>query len=100
MNREQSHFILKNFGDKFLIVGFKPDGFRGFPVKYEWVTECAINESDVLNKIKGLIEFKVFLIKEGSFSFDQWINLSISKSQEATEKEEKELLEQLKAKYE
>jgi hypothetical protein len=100
MNREQSHLKLKNFGDKFLIVGYKPDGFRGIPVKYEWVTESAYDENDVCQKTKGLIEFKVFLIKEGPFSFDQWRKLSLKKSQEQTEKEERELFEKLKSKFE
>jgi acyl-CoA-binding protein len=42
----------------------------------------------------------VFLIKEGPFSFDQWRKLSLKKSQEQTEKEERELFEKLKSKFE
>lgn len=100
MNREQSRIKLKGFGDKFLIVGYKPDGKRGIPVKYELVAESAIDENDVCDKTQGLIELKVFVIEEGSLSFTQWINLRITKAQEATEKEEKELFEKLKSKYE
>jgi hypothetical protein len=100
MNREESRNRAKNFSDKFLIVGYKPNGQRGIPVIHEWVTKTAIDENEVCEKTKGLIEFKVFLIEEGPFSFTQWINLRASKSQEAIEKEEKALYEQLKSKFE
>lgn len=100
MNREESRIKLKSFGDKFLIVGYKPNGQRGIPVIHKWVIETATDEIDVCDKTKGLVEFKVFLIEDGPLSFTEWINLRISKSQAATEKDEKELLEKLKAKYE
>ena len=100
MNREESRIKLKSFSDKFLIVGYKPNGQRGIPVIHKWVIEAASDENEVCEKTKGLIEFKVFLIEAGPLSFSEWINLRISKSQEQTEKDEKELLEQLKAKYE
>lgn len=100
MNYQKAQESLSQFEDIFLIIGYRPDGKKGIPVSYEWVVKTAINENDVCEKIKAFVEFKVFLIEEGPFSFDQWISLMISKSHEATEKEEKDLLQKLKAKYE
>lgn len=100
MNYQNAQESLSSFKDIFLIIGYKPDGVRGIPVSYKWVTETAIDENDVCEKTKGMTEFKVFLIGHEPLSFPEWINLRISKSQEATEKEEKALYEQLKSKFE
>lgn len=100
MNRELSDMKLERFSDKFLIVGYKPNGQRGLPVIYEWVTETAFDETAVCAKTRGLIKFNVFSITDGVLSFDQWTNLRITKEQEAKEKEERELLDTLKAKFE
>lgn len=100
MNLENANTALECFSDKFLIVGYKSNGRRGLPIVYDWVIHTAIDDDGVCNKTKSLTKFKVFRISEETSSFTEWINLRIKKSEEQTEKEEKELLEQLKAKYE
>lgn len=102
IKKEQAELNVYSADPQYVIIGFKSDGIRGIPATYNMVTEIAANEDEVLAIIPKLTPpFKVCKISnEGSLSWMTWDEKVKQKNGHETEKEERELLKKLKAKYE
>lgn len=100
MNKQQAQKWLQEFHGQYLILGFKPDGYKGIPATFEISTITANGPEDVFNSIKEFTEFKVFDLIESEYKEDWWKARAADQVNTMTEMEERELLQKLKAKYE
>ncbi len=100
MKKEESEQWLNDFNPNFLVVGFRPDGIRGIPATYKEFILPVEFPKDVYSIADTLTDFKVFDLQPNSIDKKKWLELKIQFESERTEKEERELLEKLKAKYE
>lgn len=99
MKKEEAKDWLHRFIDTYLIVGYAPDGIRGIPATYKQVIATCW-PTDVIKKIEGLTDFKVFKIGPSQMTTQQWIEFKNNSNDAETREREIELLNQLKAKYE
>jgi hypothetical protein len=100
MINQEAFEILKNINSKYLIIGYKPDGYRGIPATYELCHLFADNELGVCKQIKGLTAFRVFEIGKESGFESEWKLKADGFANKENEKAERAQLNYLKQKYE
>lgn len=99
--REDIESIIKNTKPKYLIFGFKSDGIRSIPATYNLVIDIAVSEEAVYEKLEKVDPgFRIFTIGSEPMTPDDWMKAVAALRQTETEKEERELLQKLKDKYE
>lgn len=98
MTKVIAETALQKASPKYLIIGMKPDGSRGLPVTY--VNQIAVSdEASILDNLQGFEQVRVFELTEVGDS-DDWLKRRNEAVAAKTVKEEKELLQKLKDKYE
>jgi hypothetical protein len=99
--REEIERVINKVIPKYLIVGFKSDGLRGIPAKYNLVIDMASDGDEVYDKISRLeLNFKIFSVGAEPMTSQDWIKAVAALKETKSEREERELYEKLKKKYE
>lgn len=83
---------------KFTIIGIKSDGVRGIPPTYN-IGVVLANEENICEMLRGFDQVRVFEMTETGDSHD-WLKKRNDYFAAKTVKEEKELLQVLKERYE
>lgn len=98
MNLEQAQEFLENQNFKYVIFGFMPDGSRGIPPKFQFGILGATDES-LHTHILQFTQGRVFLLEEVG-KWPEWKERAMKAKKENDDKQEREIYERLKAKYE
>lgn len=80
INKQQANKWLQEFNCQYLLVGYKPDGYRGIPPTFETVTIPANSPDDVFNYMKGLSEVRVFEIMQSQYDDSWWRGMAIDQA--------------------
>lgn len=100
MNLDEAFTYISDFDHRFLIIGFMSDGYRGIPATYKTVVTTAKDQDQVFTIIDKLKQYRVFELGKEIMSMLEWEAAMKANEAAKMEKEEKALLEKLKAKYE
>lgn len=98
MNKQDAEKALQKMEPSFVVVGIKSDGYRGIPPSYKLEVSLA-HKSGIFEILEGFEQVRIFALKEEGES-DDWLKQRNQYAAEQTVKREKNLLAELKRKYE
>src|SRR5687768_12725460 len=96
---ENIHKWLEEQRPMYLIIGFKPDGYKGIPRKFVEASDFASSVDEVYEKTKDWSRFRVFFVPKESDSSDYWITKRGEYFKAKERSAELAELERLKKKY-